>query len=1161
MHILEITIQRQTENRWPVVIEHRTPNNLLVYRNGDLQLDDDRLLTQLLPQDYGQVLGKALFHGAVRDTFVQALKEAGDNYLRVLLHVESERLRPLRWERLSAPFATGWDMLLLNQRALFAHYLPSLTERRFRPFGRRDLRALVLVASPNGLAEYKMTHFDAPATARCIQDALGEIPCDLLVNDMPEAVGPATLKALARRLTAQRYTLVHFVAHGQFNRISGDTALFLADEQNQLDRVNSEEMLDQLRALNPEYGFPHFAFLGTCESAAPEAENVMGGLAQRLVRDLGMPAVLAMTEQVSITTLQVLTTEFYKRLRQHGEADRALVEATTTIDTPHHDITVPALYTRLEGRPLFSDDVNRPLTEKEILHGLDRMATVMEERAPVLVKDFRPLAQELKLDPMDDLKLAPINQLCQDTLDIEFPALALDLDLPAYDPRCPFQGLAAFNTKDKAFFFGRDDLVEELIEHLQNHPFLAVSGPSGSGKSSLILAGVVPALQDQKSKFTSLAMTPGTTPLQTLDSLLTKNANPNLLFIDQFEELFTLSTDEDERDAFVQRLLALSELANGPTIILALRDDFWTDSQAYPQLYALMEEHRRQITPMPANLGLRFEAGLSNMLLDDVADEPGAMPLLQHGLKELWQHRHGRWLRLSEYENIGGVQQAIARTAERIYNGCTSSEKALMENVMVRLVRLEEDTPADAQPRDTRRRALRSELTPLDGDEGATRSLVARLADESLVVTKQNPATGQDEVEIAHEALIGYWGRLRDWLRGNRETLLLRQGISNGARAWRESGRDRSLLYRGPVLSEAHGLSQQEGQYLNHNDFEFIQRSQQNERRRRLTSWLVPAGAVAGVALLVLFGLWLFAPPTISLDAALPNESVMSVSWVEGRVYAGMEKTNELKYRLQNEETEWITQTLGGAVQQLVPDNKQEDGLYILLEGAGFVSRLAGQNLEQIEIPFITPQGFAASPNGLYIGSYTEPGIYICENPPCTEDMWRRIDGDRVESTNFLGWDDDSKQLLIGTDDALWIHRVDGEWHSEPTDSYVSSAILHKNTLFIGSGDGIVIVYDNEKCVFQEEYTITTMALFEQIEKPLVIAGTEDGRLFWWYADTTDFCLQQAKNIIEEIDFELDAYISEVGFEPEPPYKLWVSTEEGLYSGKTQEWMKHYGQQ
>jgi len=293
MHIIEITIQRQTENRWPVVIEHNTLNNLPVRRHGDLQLDEDRLLTQIHPHDYGRVLGEALFHGAIRDTFISALHGAGDDYLRVLLHIEAEPLKSLRWERLCAPFAGGWDMLLLNQRTVFAHYLPSLTDLRFRPFGRRDLRALVLVASPNGLDQYGMHQFDAVETATQVREALGDIPSDLLVNDMPEAVGPATLKALARQLTAQRYTLVHFVAHGQFSRINGETALFLADEQNQVDRVNSEKMLAQLRSLQPAHGFPHFTFLGTCDSAAPEAENVMGGLAQRLVRDLGMPGNMA----------------------------------------------------------------------------------------------------------------------------------------------------------------------------------------------------------------------------------------------------------------------------------------------------------------------------------------------------------------------------------------------------------------------------------------------------------------------------------------------------------------------------------------------------------------------------------------------------------------------------------------------------------------------------------------------------------------------------------------------------------------------------------------------------------------------------------------------------------------------------------------------------
>ena len=232
-------------------------------------------------------------------------------------------------------------------------------------------------------------------------------------------------------------------------------------------------------------------------------------------------------------------------------------------------------------------------------------------------------------------------------------------------------------------------------------------GPSGCGKSSLVLAGLVPALKGSQPGLQVAILRPGSDPVAQMDRALAGLAQtPNedtLLIVDQFEELFTLTQDAGQRQTFVERLLAESRSRR---VVLTMRGDFLDDCAAYGKLYAALQSRLQLIAPMsPAELrsameqqagavGLRFEADLANTILDDVAGEPGAMPLLQHALLELWKRRHGRWLRASEYRTMGGVQGAVARTAEAVYTSLPDGEQSLVRNICLRLVRLDEKRPA-----------------------------------------------------------------------------------------------------------------------------------------------------------------------------------------------------------------------------------------------------------------------------------------------------------------------------------------------------------------------------------------------------------------------------------------------------------------------------------
>jgi hypothetical protein len=403
-------------------------------------------------------------------------------------------VRPLDDER--------WDFLARDPRVPLAIHLPTATDRRFPPFGRTDLRALVLVASPPGLERFRFAPFDAAAALATVRAGLGDLPHDCLCVG-PEAVGPPSLRGLIARMVAHRYTLLHVVCHGVFNKHDGETAILIAGDDGQAEAVPAARVIEQLRGIGGARGLPHFVFLATCESADPRAEGALGGLAHRLVRDLGVPAVVAMTEKISQTTALALGRAFYPRLREHGEVDRALVESLAVVGE-RFDSAVPALFSRLAGRPLFADDPGRAPTPGELQRALEVLATVMPTRAPTLVPRLQalttrmaPLLEEDGLTPAASREreacLGELGELCEEVVDLSLPALALGKAPPAYDATCPFPGLQAFRGDDSRFYFGRGALDRAPgARAAGGRSFLAVLGQSGSGKSSAVLAGPGP---------------------------------------------------------------------------------------------------------------------------------------------------------------------------------------------------------------------------------------------------------------------------------------------------------------------------------------------------------------------------------------------------------------------------------------------------------------------------------------------------------------------------------------------------------------------------------------------------------------------------------------------------------------------------------------------
>jgi DNA-binding SARP family transcriptional activator/WD40 repeat protein len=444
--------------------------------------------------------------------------------------------------------------------------------------------------------------------------------------------------------------------------------------------------------------------------------------------------------------------------------------------------------------------------------------------------------------------------------------------LGAKRPVCPFKGLSAFEAADAEFFFGRERLVDELAARLVDSSMLAVVGPSGSGKSSLLRAGLLPALAAAalpgSDRWRQVLMRPGRLPATELARALGGNLGEVIadirpggrivVAVDQLEELFTLCEDQQERRAFIG---ALVEAAWDPerrcAVLLVLRGDFFGRLGEFPDLAELVGAGHALLGPMngrelrsavegPATrAGLLVEPGLVEALVDDVAGQPGGLPLLSTALLDLWQQRQGRSLQLEVYERMGRVQGAVATQAERAYGSLSEDEQKVARRLMLRLASGGGDLPA------TRRRVALSELD-LERDVSATRVLAA-LTDSRLLTA------GEGAIEVAHEALLEHWPRLREWLAEDAEGRTLHRHLTEAAAHWAAAG-DSAELYRGARLGAAlewagaadHdlALNDLEREFLGQSRKTSLQEAErQRQANRRLRLLLGCALALAIVAL------------------------------------------------------------------------------------------------------------------------------------------------------------------------------------------------------------------------------------------------------------------------------------------------------------------------
>jgi serine/threonine protein kinase/WD40 repeat protein len=417
----------------------------------------------------------------------------------------------------------------------------------------------------------------------------------------------------------------------------------------------------------------------------------------------------------------------------------------------------------------------------------------------------------------------------------------------AFQPENPYKGLRAFTAADHKDFFGREKLVEKLLRRMaetgEYSRFLAVVGPSGGGKSSVVKAGLIPAIWrgdlPGSEKWFVAEMLPGAQPLDELEIALIKIANQHagsireqlerdangllrvaqlilpedgsdlLLAIDQFEETYTLSTDEAARQHFLDLLVAaVTAPRSRVRVVITLRADFYDRPLHDPHFGDLLRSRLETILPLSAeelelaivrpaaSVGVAFEPGLVTTIVADVKYQPGALPLLQYALTELFEARQGRLLSREAYQRIGGISGALARRAEELYTSLPPADAAAAQQMFLRLVTLGEGVE------DTRRRVPHAELLAVSADPEQMEEVLDTFAAYRLLSFDNDPGTRASTVEVAHEAILREWERLCEWLNTSRSDIQMQQQIAGMAAEWKAARGDASFLARGSRLEQ-----------------------------------------------------------------------------------------------------------------------------------------------------------------------------------------------------------------------------------------------------------------------------------------------------------------------------------------------------------------------
>ena len=614
-----------------------------------------------------------------------------------------------------------------------------------------------------------------------------------------------------------------------------------------------------------------------------------------------------------------------------------------------------------------------------------------------------------------------------------------------FDGRCPYKGLDVFEEQDAKLFFGRKKWVKDLLSRIKESRTLFVTGQSGSGKSSLVRAGLIPALKTgYGSGWLYATMRPGRDPIEALANALSRLKDPGLgkylrenvaqasalhecaesalseradqrlvLFIDQFEEVFT-QLSKDKAQTFIDMLDHAATVENGRAIILfAMRSDFVPNCATYPQLNAILNQQFVQIGAMgpeelvsaiaqPAlRVGLKIDPDLIAQIINDMKGEPGALPLMQFALKDLFDAEQAKGgmiaLTLSDYLERGGINQALERHANASLEKLTEEEKELARSVFSGLIEIGRGT------QDTRRTALSNELIPAGAQAEAIKGVVQKLASARLITTDATTVT------ISHEKLIDAWPWLKKLINENRDVIALQNEIAEDAKEWEEHKRDSSYLYSGAKLATAREKMQVQTLVLGGLAQDFIEQSsvlQEAERKAKETlRRRIIIGLVSGIAIaLMLAAFGFYQSKQASNNAATAQ--------------ANLQAANTAQADAENQKNTAIAaQSTAVSAKETAVANEQEAKRQATISRAG---ELASLGLTERNNNFLQALLLGLEGYHTYSDSRTKSTLFTLFNS--RPELVRFLQGHTAQ-VNSVAFSPDNKLLASGSNDdsiILW---------------------------------------------------------------------------------------------------------------------------------------------
>ncbi|MDQ2692028.1 MAG: WD40 repeat domain-containing protein [Chloroflexota bacterium] len=674
-----------------------------------------------------------------------------------------------------------------------------------------------------------------------------------------------------------------------------------------------------------------------------------------------------------------------------------------------------------------------------------------------------------------------------------------------FDGRCPYKGLEVFEEEDADLFFGRERLVDDLISRVRESRTIFVTGPSGSGKSSLVRAGLLHSLKKGTLKGSEgwlyETMKPGREPLKELALAFSRLKSPELagyfrahadevavlhdcaesvlsarkdqrfvLFVDQFEEVFTQVGNEGERVAFLNMLAHAGTVEDGRVIVLfAMRSDFVSNCATYPALNELLSQEFRQIGAMqpeelvsaialPArHVGLPIEDELIARIINDMKGEPGALPLMQFALKDLFDSQQAQGgliaLTLEDYLRHGGIHKSLERHADSSFARLSEGEQELARSIFSGLIEIGRGT------QDTRRTALFDELIPAHARSEDVEAIVRKLADARLIITDEQ--AGKDTVTISHEKLIDAWPWLKKLVNENRDVIALQNEIASDAKEWEDHGRDPSYLYTGARLVNAREQVQKRKLVLSGLAQEFVQAGHGRQRRGQVSL----ISAIGAVIVLLVVAVLIFGRQSAE-NRALAEEAQAASTMAIAQQGTAQANAEEAEYQARSAQSmAWRERNLPLALLLGVEvfrheDNAQNRGL--LLDNVQFnpqlLQFLRGHSDE------VHAVAFSADGNILASGS-ADGTIFLWDAntyAPIGEPL--RVDTASVLS---LAFSPDGHTLASGRDDntiLLWdvnLHEPIGQPLRGHTGSVLSLAFNSDGSqLASASMDGNIVLWD-----------------------------------------------------------------------------------------------------